>query len=268
MAPARSSVKSFFTRKIDYLKENPSQFLVIVFGLIIIGYALFSSNGTVTRIKKAKDLYSLISPSLIFMFVTALKLLAGFWIFAIAISIFNWNHISEQGAKIFGIEINQKFDRQELNKARVGVNIIQTQIKLLSDLNKYIYTFSVSDFKETVLESDSVPDKVREIIKSILVRAYQNNFPEVEIFVLHLNNESINKLDPRISAPVKMLIDKEENDLIWTEYDTLGIGVHRGFEGLETLVIIDTSKEGYDISLAEIETAGNLFLSIANVIVN
>ena len=135
-------------------------------------------------------------------------------------------------------------------------------------LNKYIYTFSVSDFKETVLESDSVPDKVREIIKSILVRAYQNNFPEVEIFVLPLNNESINKLDPRISAPVKMLIDKEENDLIWTEYDTLGIGVHRGFEGLETLVIIDTSKEGYDISLAEIETAGNLFLSIANVIVN
>jgi hypothetical protein len=73
-------------------------------------------------------------------------------------------------------------------------------------------------------------------------------------------------LEPRIKAPVETLLNKDETDSINVEYDNLGIGIHRGYEGLETIIIIDTSKEGYEISLAEIESAGNLFLSIANTI--
>jgi hypothetical protein len=136
----------------------------------------------------------------------------------------------------------------------------------LSNLHDYIYKFSVSSFKEMILKSEAIPDKVRDEVNNILVLAYQNNFPKVEIKVLPIDIQTINNLEPRIKAPVETLLNKDETDSIDIKYENLGIGVHRGYEGLETIIIIDTSREGYEISLAEIESAGNLFLSIANTI--
>jgi hypothetical protein len=256
-----------FQKTFEWIRKCVPGILVFLFGISIIFYAIYSSVGECsTTIKKASDLYSLLTPSLIFIGVTTLKLLAGFWIFAIAISIFYWEHISEQGAKIFGIEIQQKFNRQELDNARSGIEIVRTQIKLLSNLHDYIYKFSISSFKRLILESEAIPDKVRNEVNNILVLAYQNNFPKVEIKVLPIDEQTINSLEPRIKAPVETLLNRDEPDSIDIEYENLGIGIHRGYEGLETIIIIDTSKEGYEISLAEIESAGNLFLSIANTI--
>ncbi len=257
----------FFEKGYKWFTKNSSRYLAVLFGIGITLYAVISSIEVFSqKVQTLNDFYSLLSPSLIFLIVTAIKLLAGFWIFAIFVSIFNWDHISEQGAKIFGIEINQKFNRQELDNARIGVEIVKKQIKLLSNLNDYIYQFSVTSFKKMILANDSPSEKVRSIVKNILVLAYQNNFPKVNIMVLPIDDNEINKLEPRILTPVQSLIDKDETDLIDIEYDNLGIGIHRSYEELETIIIIDTSEEGYDISLAEIVAAGNLFLSIANTI--
>lgn len=257
----------WYQRTCEWIKKYISKIIIFLFGLGITIFAIYSSSTeTFSRITKVNDLYSLLTPSLTFLGVTALKLLAGFWIFAIITSIFYWNRITEQGVKIFGIEISNKFNRQELDYAMDGIQLVRKQITLLSELHDYIYKFSVTSFKKAILESNSYADKVRNYIENILVRAYQNNFPKVEINVLPLDSKIINKLEPRIKAPVQSLLDKDETDLIHIEYNTLGIGIHCSFEGLETLIIIDTSKAGYDISLAEIESAGNLFLSIANTL--
>ncbi len=251
----------------DWIKKYGPRILIFSFGIGITFFAIGSSLKECSMsVTQLSDLYSLLTPSLLFLGITALKLLAGFWIFAITISIFDWNRITEQGVKIFGIEINNKFNRQEINNARMGIEIVKKQIELLSDLHDYIYKFSISAFKESILGSGAIPEKVRNEIYNILIMAYQNSFPKVDVKVLPIDLDMIAGLEPRIKAPVETLLHKNETDLIDIEYENLGIGIHRGYEGLETLIIIDTSKEGYEISLAEIESAGNLFLSIANTI--
>jgi hypothetical protein len=123
-------MKKLFEKVWSWLKNNTARYLILLFGLTIICYIIFSSNPDLKTITKPADLYSLISPSLIFLVVLAIKLLAGFWIFVITVSIFNWKNVSEQGAKIFGVEISHKFNRQEIDEARAGVTIVKKQMKI------------------------------------------------------------------------------------------------------------------------------------------
>lgn len=221
-------------------------------------------------ISSVNNFLSLISPSLISLIVFAIKLLAGFWIFVLVLSILKWGRISEQGAKIFGVEINQKFTNKEWGIAKTSLDQAKKQIQLLSDLNglisDYLARYSKKSVEESysILEGYTLPKKIYQAIMNILKNAYQKTFPEVEIYVLPIDEE-LTKLPPRIKAAVFAQLEKEDKDvLLHIENSNLGIGIHRVHEGLETIIIIDTSQAGYEISLAEIESAGNLFLSISN----
>lgn len=251
-----------------WLKTYYSKLMVYGMGLGMIVFAVCTTQDAYRlKITRPADLYLLLSPSLIWMIVLAAKLLAGFWIVAILVGIFSPERISELGAKIFGVEISQKYNRQELNDAKTGVENIRSQIKLLSDLNRRIYEYLSTPFEAALIGGESVPEAIRAVVRNILLVSYGRNFPGVEILVEPLFPETLQGMKPQIAASVQMLLNKDSDDIFDNEYDkSLGIAILRGFEELETLIVIDTSQAGYDVSMAELFSAGNLFLSIANTI--
>lgn len=242
-----------------------SKIFVILLGLIIVGISVWSSlNFRPEKITELKDLYKILDPSLIYIVIFALKLLIGFWIMAILMGIFKPEKISEIGAKIFGLELSHKFSQETMNKVDSGLEKLQFQLDIITALNEAMLNYIATPFEDAILNSENKADKIRQIVKDILLTVYAE-LPKVKIDVLPLETDYINNLPEHIAAYVRLLID-EGLDVVQVPLKSVGIGIHHGTEGQATLIVINTREQNYEISLAEITCASNLFVAISTII--
>jgi hypothetical protein len=127
-----------------------------------------------------------------------------------------------------------------------------------------ILNFISSPFEKIILEAENHYNEIRQIVYDKLSNIYRE-LPDIKIYVIPLIKEKIDLLPDRIATIVREK-NREEVNSAQVEYEKIGVSIHLGTEGAATVIVIDATDQNYDLSLAEISAAGNLFVSITLVI--
>lgn len=246
--------------------KNKSRLLTVVIGIVLIDFAFISSfNMLSLKIKSPADMVYIINPSIIFLLSVFLKILIGFWIIALVVGLFKPERISEFGAKFFGIELSHKYSADMLI-IKESQEKLEKQIAIINDLNKEILEYLSGPFEGHIIQTKDKAKTIRQIVKGILTKVYLGSCPQIKIYAIPLNEESIEALNEPLSSIVLNLY-LENVDVSTIEKDKIGIGIHHGEEDLGTAIIIDaTLQEDYNLILAEICAASSLFVSVSTAI--
>ncbi|HBK69618.1 MAG TPA: hypothetical protein DEB05_13690 [Firmicutes bacterium] len=233
--------------------------------LFALAFSLISSYELLFQSFEADQFrpLALLNLQLIFLFNVLIKFLIFYWLVAIATGIINPERISKYGAKLLGLEVYSEY-AEKAKKIEDNAEKADKQMDLIVELNRNIFDFLLKPFEENVIKAENQADMIRDLVKDILIKSY-NNYPGVKIFVLPLNEKGFLRLGEELTAYVRPL-SMENRPLTTIEKKTIGIGIIPGMENLSTAIIIDTTKEHYEISDAEICSAGSLFVSIATAI--
>ncbi|HEY8343808.1 MAG TPA: hypothetical protein VIL66_01275 [Bacillota bacterium] len=206
---------------------------------------------------------SLLNPQLIFFFNVLVKFLIFYWLVAIATGIINPERIAKYGAKLFGVEVYSEYARKA-KEIEDNADKADRQMDLIVELNRNIFDFLLKPFEESIVHAENQADLIRALVKDILVKSYANH-PAVKIYVVPLQERGFQTLGEELTAYIRPLA-LENRALTTIERQTIGIGLIPGLKDLGTAIVIDTSEENYQISDAEICSAGSLFVSIATAV--
>ncbi len=245
--------------------KNSSRFLASIIGVLAITLALGSSyNILLQPVSEPSKAWVAISNSIVFPVVVFLKLLVFFLIITIIKGFFKPEQISEFGAKFLGIEFNQKYSQEEVGNAKLGLDKLQQQLNVSAELNAAVLEYLAGPFEEKLSNAANPAVAIRQAVKDVLIRTYAG-FPEIDIFVIPLTNEGIALLDEK-QAAILRLLSAEGLDLVTIEHETVGIGIHHGSDGLGTAIVIDATKQDYEVSVSEICAASTLFVAISTAV--
>lgn len=249
------------------IKRTRDKFRIITLSicLIALAFSLISSYGLLFQSFDPEQFrpLALLNSQLIFLLNVLIKFLIFYWLSAIATGIINPERISKYGAKLLGLEIYSEYT-EKAKKIEENADKADKQLDLIVELNRNIFDFLLKPFEESIIKAKNQADMIRNLARDILIKSY-NNHPGVKIYVLPMNEKGFHKLGEELTAYVRPLA-LENRPLTTIEKKTIGIGIIPGLEDLSTAIIIDTTNENYEISDAEICSAGSLFVSIATTI--
>lgn len=241
------------------------KFYFILLGIAILSFALISSYYIFfSPIKSPQNAWQLVNPSIMFLLIILIQILIASWIIALLAGLFNPDRIAEFGAKFFGFEISHKYAPGQIDYIANGLENLEMQIKIIANLNKATLDYIAGPFENTILNSISQANKIRQVVRDILIKNYEP-LPLVKIYVIPLTEIEFQNLPERIASTVRLLND-EGIDVSQIEFDTVGISIHHGSEDLGTAIIIDGTEQEYEVTLAELFSAGNFFVSISTII--
>ena len=233
--------------------------------LVTLSFSLISSYGILFQPFEPDQfrLLALLNPQLIFFFNVLIKFLIFYWLVAIATGIINPERISKYGAKLLGLEVYSEYAKKA-KEIEDNADKADRQMDLIVELNRNIFDLLLKPFEESIVKAENQADLIRSLVKDILIKSYANH-PTVKIFVVPLDESGFQTLGEELTAYVRPLV-LENRTLTTIERQTVGIGLIPGLEDLGTAIVIDTSAENYQISDAEICSAGSLFVSIATAV--
>jgi len=206
---------------------------------------------------------ALLNPELVFLVNVLIKFLIFYLLTVIACGIINSERISKYGAKLLGVEIYSEYT-EKAKKIEENADKADRQMDLIVELNRNIFDFLLKPFEESIIKAESPAEMIRNLVRDILIKSYYKH-PRVRIYVLPLNRRGFLELGEKLTAYVRPLA-LENRPLTTIEKKTVGIGIIPGLEDLSTAIIIDTTRENYEISDAEICAACSLFVAIATII--
>lgn len=206
---------------------------------------------------------ALLNPELVFLVNVLIKFLIFYLLTVIACGIINSERISKYGAKLLGVEIYSEYT-EKAKKIEENADKADRQMDLIVELNRNIFDFLLKPFEENIIKAESPAEMIRNLVRDILIKSYYKH-PRVRIYVLPLNRRGFLELGEKLTAYVRPLA-LENRPLTTIEKKTVGIGIIPGLEDLSTAIIIDTTRENYEISDAEICAACSLFVAIATII--
>ena len=206
---------------------------------------------------------ALLNPELVFLVNVLIKFLIFYLLTVIACGIINSERISKYGAKLLGVEIYSEYT-EKAKKIEENADKADRQMDLIVELNRNIFDFLLKPFEESIIKAENPAEMIRNLVRDILIKSYYKH-PRVRIYVLPLNRRGFLELGEKLTAYVRPLV-LENRPLTTIEKKTVGIGIIPGLEDLSTAIIIDTTRENYEISDAEICAACSLFVAIATII--
>lgn len=206
---------------------------------------------------------ALLNPELVFLVNVLIKFLIFYLLTVIACGIINSERISKYGAKLLGVEIYSEYT-EKAKKIEENADKADRQMDLIVELNRNIFDFLLKPFEESIIKAENPAEMIRNLVRDILIKSYYKH-PRVRIYVLPLNRRGFLELGEKLTAYVRPLA-LENRPLTTIEKKTVGIGIIPGLEDLSTAIIIDTTRENYEISDAEICAACSLFVAIATII--
>jgi hypothetical protein len=206
---------------------------------------------------------ALLNPELVFLVNVLIKFLIFYLLTVIACGIINSERISKYGAKLLGVEIYSEYT-EKAKKIEENADKADRQMDLIVELNRNIFDFLLKPFEENIIKAENPAEMIRNLVRDILIKSYYKH-PRVRIYVLPLNRRGFLELGEKLTAYVRPLA-LENRPLTTIEKKTVGIGIIPGLEDLSTAIIIDTTRENYEISDAEICAACSLFVAIATII--
>lgn len=238
--------------------------LKIFLGIGAIGLAIFSSfDSTEIKIATASDLLKLLTPSLVFFLNVTLRLLIIMWAVAIAAGLFRPDRITELSAKVFGIELNHKFTKDEILERQQDAERIDNQVRQLAGLNEAILEYISGPFEEDIIAAPDKAEEVRRRVRQVLTDAYYPLKDKVRLYVLPDTTDARGSLPKTLRDLVDLVYDSEA-DSLELKHDHIGIAVHHGTQGLGTVIIIESTSD-YELCLAEVIAASILFVSVSAV---
>ena len=249
-------------RKAQAKPDVTSKFRIMFLTTSVIVFALASSYRVLfTPVRTVQGVWAILSPPLLFVLVLFLKILLLCWIIRLLTMLFKPELLSEFGAKFFGFEIHQKYNPQQIQD---GLRKIEKQLDILARLNGSALTIISTPFERYFLQSENRADRIRQLVKDVLIDVYET-LPEVKIYVIPFTDAGIGQLPEVLAAKVRLKSIEKVNST-QVENDRIGMSIHHGTQGSETVIIIDTTKQNYDLSLAEITAAAHLFVSMATIL--
>jgi|GEM_PF-2411808 len=233
--------------------------------LVTLTFSLVSSYGLLFQPIDHQGFkpLSLLNPQLIFFFNVLIKFSIFYWLVAIATGIIDPERIAKYGAKLLGLEVYSEYAKKA-KEIEDNADKADRQMDLIVELNRNIFDFLLKPFEEGIVKAERQADLVRALVKDILIKSYANH-QQVKIHVIPLHEKGFQVLGEELTAYVRPLT-LENRALTTIEERTIGIGIIPGLEDLGTAIVIDTSADNYEISDAEICSAGSLFVSIATAI--
>lgn len=208
-------------------------------------------------------LESLLNPWLLFFLFVLIKFLICFWMVALAVGILNPIRIIEYGADLFGIKVSNKYSEQvrEIGK---NTRIAEEQFNIIVKLSRNIFDRVIKPFEDYILSCPNQPEAIRQLVYDELNKSYIN-FPNVKIHVISLNEKGYATLDSQLASTVRLLA-MEGKPIVEVVNETIGIAIIHGFEDLNAAIVIDTTRQKYEVSDAEICSASTFFVSVATAV--
>ena len=236
-------------------------------GVALLTFAIASSfEVLLSPVAKPITGWALVSSSLLFTVDVCLKLLIIFWIVALSIGILKPERISEFGAKVFGVEINNKYTKEDVGIAQAGYEQLSDQMAMVADINGMVLEYISGQFEANIISAPDQAEAIRRAVRDILTVAY-GRYEDIVIHVIPLVEEKIDALEPRLGAMVRLAGEEGDISTVDEKNRAVGIAIHHGEGGLNTAIVIDaTKKERYEVSLAEICAASTLFVSISTAV--
>lgn len=151
----------FHSKRVQSEEQDGVRPLMKAVGLAILTFAIASSF-TVLFSHKPRQIagWVLVDSSILFAAYVFLKLLIFFWIVVLSIGILKPERISEFGAKIFGVEINNKYTTEDVGIAKAGYEQLRDQMALIADINSLVLEYISRQFEAYIL---SAPDQAKAI---------------------------------------------------------------------------------------------------------
>ncbi len=207
-----------------------------------------------------EKLWDLIPPSIIFLTILFFKLLLCFSCTIIVFSIIRSKKLSEIGTKFLGFEFQEKFHPSSEDV----INQIETQFDFAATISKYSIEWIESYRDQDIINSQNQVGYVRSQFLKVINAAYYDS--NVNVYAIPCTDEGFNHLNARLKDLVRTVYEKLGNVVVVPhKYVGLGI-VDSGGGEANTIIIIDTSEAGYEITSAEIQAAVMLFFSITEVV--
>jgi hypothetical protein len=231
---------------------------VVTLALISSYFIIFDQS----QITSFKDLFILVSHPLIFLVAVLLFISICFYLVTYIYGIFNPDQV-ELGAKVLGVELKTKI----IQNAEDALNHIEEQFTYLGKLGNAINNYLITPFENDLIKGPDIYDNVRREIFKILKSVYTPE-TDIEVYVIPLVEREIMGLNDNLIAVVKEY-DKNVDKIDIDKSKKIGIGVFYGDEqsqNQDTAIIIDYSRKKFNIVLAEIITACNLFISVSTIV--
>lgn len=215
----------------------------------------------VMKVGGPKGAWAWISGSLIFLLVIFLKVLLCFIIYSLIVFMAKPENMSEFVAKFCGIEIQYK---RNVNSALENMKESKRQIEFITAINDAMLQFLSSSFEQQIVFADDIYEKIRDEVRTILEAVYVKT--AIEIFVIPISDEGYQVLERKLKSLVKLKYNRGY-DIATIDRDRIGIGIYRAGGGInDSAIVIDTTKEGYTLTAAEMASISNLYVAISTII--
>jgi hypothetical protein len=257
-----------------YIDERIRRAAKIIFNIALLCIILITSYQVLTstvQITKLSDFLTLLDKPTLFFLVILVKLVIVFWTVIFILCYFNPERITKAHARVGNVEIGQEFaEPEKIITLTEGAKQFFKQTQLISKLNRTVLDYIAQPFEDEILKAENKPDAIRKEVYKTLCKVYKR-YRKIQIFVMELTKDNLLTLEPSLYTRVKSRWDEimaEGEDIGYVEEDTsIGIAIHRGTEGLSSVIIIDaTRQEQYELSNAELAAASTLFVAVSSII--
>lgn len=247
-----------------FLRNNKIRLIPIAILIVTLSLSLISSYAILGKSFNAEkfQLLDLLNEPLIFCFNVLVKFLFCFWLVALGMGMLFPERISKIGANVFGVGVDNEFAK-DVTTVKINLNEAKKQNDRIVNLNRKIFDQLVKNFEQGILESRDQAETIRNLIKSILVQTYGSE--NAAIYVLPINENLYDRIGEKLTALIQPLT-LENRTIVKIENNNIGIGIIPSVNESATLIIIDTSKEKYCISDAEICAACSFFVAVVNTV--
>lgn len=251
--------------KLKEISQKTARIFSIICGIAVIATALSTSYTLLTKGSNIPAPWNFFDDTIVFAFVVLLKIAISFWFIAVAIGLFHPERISEFSAKIFGVELSHKLSQRQ-EYYREGIEKLDRQLQIINNFNQRIVQCVGEPFEELILFAGDTGGQIRTLVRDALNNVYFD-FENIDTYVIPFDDNDINQLDPKLVSLIhKVDAENRDEEVNTIEQKTVGIAMHHGTGGIATVIIIDATKEKYEISPAEIAAASMLFLAVSSTV--
>lgn len=200
-------------------------------------------------------------PTVIFLMIVFFKLLLCFLCLVMIYSIIKTEKTSEIAAKFLGFEFQEKFFPNSEN----AIKEIETQIEFAANINTYAIQWITAYSEKDILNSSNFVEYIRNELVNVLSLVYYDS--HVNYYVLPFTKKDLQVLNLHLVRMVNKVY-KELGEVVTIPHKKVGLGIVNagGEEEPDTIIIIDTSEAGYDITSVELQSIVMLFLSMTEIV--
>jgi hypothetical protein len=201
-----------------------------------------------------------------FLLFLLIKCVIIFIITMMGFYILNIKRMVEHSTKVGPFELNGKW--QEADLIAENTKKASSHFDLLVELSQNIYKKTVSEFEKDIIAAPDQAEAIRNMVEGVLKDSYFNQKKNrVVIHVKPLTEKGLGELSPKQADFIRDYVktNGDEQPCILKMNSMTKIAIIPG-DDLTSVIVIDTTKQDYEVTDVEIFSAAQFMTAVAIII--